>query len=50
MIRKVRRSLYRGARLLGDLSALTSGKPSRIAKRVFNKLVGRKVVSRLWWR
>jgi len=50
MIRKLRRSLYRGARLLGDLSALTSGKPSRILKRAANKLIGRKIVSRLWWR
>ncbi len=47
---KLRRSLYRWARLLGDLQAITSGNPKRIGKRVVNKLVGRKVVRRLWWR
>ena len=49
-IGKLRGSLYRVARLLGDVSAVTSGRPDRIAKRLVNKLIGRKLVRRLWWR
>jgi len=49
-LRKVRGSLYRGARILGDVNALISGNPRKIVKRVANKLIGRKLVSRLWFR
>ena len=49
-IGKLRGSLYRAARLLGDVSAVTSGRPDRIAKRLVNKFIGRKLVRRLWWR
>lgn len=45
---KLRSTLYRYARLLGDLQALASGNPRRIAKRYLNKVIGRKVVGRIW--
>lgn len=44
----MRRKLYRLARLLGDAQAIKSGKPKRVAKRAANKLIGRKLVRRLW--
>jgi len=47
---KLRRSLYRGARVLGDVNALASGRPTRIVKRAANKVIGRKVVRRLFFR
>ena len=50
LLRKLRRGLYRGARLLGDVNALASGKPGRIAKRAVNKLIGRKLAQRLFFR
>ncbi len=45
-----RRTAYTFARLLGDVSAVLSGKPSRIVKRVGNKWIGRNIVSKLWLR
>jgi len=42
----VTNSLYRAARLSGDLGVIFSGKPSRIARRAKNKVVGR-VLGRL---
>ena len=44
----MRSFLYFLARLLGDLSALFSGSPKRIAKRAANKVIGRNIVRRLW--
>ncbi|MFN2555637.1 MAG: hypothetical protein ABR592_01985 [Nitriliruptorales bacterium] len=49
-LRQARRASYRASAILGDVSAIASGKPSRIAKRLVNKVIGRKVVRRLWWR
>jgi len=43
----MRSFLYRIARLMGDISAVGKGK---IGQRMFNKLVGRKLVSRMWLR
>ncbi len=43
----LRSALYRTARLLGDVNAVAKGK---LAQRVTNKLVGRTLVRRLWWR
>lgn len=34
----------------GDTTALTSGRPSRIAKRALNKVIGRGIVKRLFFR
>jgi len=47
---KLRSFLYAAARLLGDYSALASGSPKRIARRLVNKVIGRTVVRRFWWR
>jgi len=48
-LRHVRSMLYKAARVLGDVGAVTGG-PKKVAKRVVNKLLGRAVVRRLWWR
>ena len=49
-LRGLRRSLYKGARSLGDLDALLSLNPERIVKRGANKLLGRKVARRFFFR
>lgn len=43
----MRRWLYRGARLLGDVTAVRRG---RAHKRIYNRIIGRTIVRRLWWR
>ena len=50
MLRKLRRSLYKGARILGDVNAVTSGNPARMAKRMMNKFTGRKLARHLFFR
>ena len=47
LIRKTRRGLYKGGRILGDIDALLSG---RIASRMGNKLIGRHGARRMWLR
>jgi hypothetical protein len=37
----LRGNLYRSARILGDMQAVTSGNPKRIERRAKNKLIGR---------
>jgi hypothetical protein len=44
----MRRWLYRMARLLGDVQAVASGSPKRIARRIANKWIGRNIAKRLW--
>lgn len=43
----LRNWLYRAARISGDIEAVRHG---RIHKRLMNRLIGRHIVSRLWWR
>lgn len=40
-INKLRRTLYRTASILGDVNALASGNPKKIAKRLGRKITGR---------
>ena len=44
------RSLYRAARLSNDISAVASGKPSRVARRAKNVAVGRSLGKAGVWR
>jgi len=44
------RRLFRWARRLDDLEALASGKPSRIARRAKNKVLGRVIGQAGIWR
>jgi len=48
-LRTTRQASYRFARTLGDVQAIASGSPSKIAKRYANKVLGRHVVRRLWF-
>ena len=46
----VRGFLYALARLLGDVSAVTSGKPKKVVRRAKNKAVGRAIGKVGGWR
>ncbi|MGB2875299.1 MAG: hypothetical protein WBB76_07460 [Gaiellaceae bacterium] len=46
----LRSSLYRSARILGDVQALASGKPKRITRRAKNKVLGRALGRSGFWR
>lgn len=46
----LRRNLYRSARILGDVEAVTSGNPKRIERRAKNKLLGRALGRAGLWR
>jgi hypothetical protein len=43
-------NLYKIARIANDVSALASGNPKRIGKRIVNKAVGRSVARLLYLR
>jgi hypothetical protein len=47
---RLRRSLYRSARMLGDAEALASSNPKRITRRAKNKLLGRALGRSGFWR
>jgi len=51
-IRKLRRSLYRDARILGDVEAVASGNPGKIGERIVRRRVYRKEgkLTRRWLR
>jgi len=40
--------LYRLARLANDVEKLSSGDPKKIARRVKNKYIGRKIIKKVW--
>ncbi len=40
--------LYKAARTANDIETLLSGNPKRIARRMKNKLIGRKLASRMY--
>ena len=40
--------LYRLARLANDASKLASGDPKKIIRRVKNKIIGRKLIRKIW--
>ncbi|MBS3812666.1 hypothetical protein KGY64_02450 [Candidatus Bipolaricaulota bacterium] len=44
------RLLYKAARTANDVSKVSSGKPSRVAKRAANKAVGRGLISKLFFK
>ena len=46
----MRSFLYTLARILGDVNAVASGDPKRIGKRVANKVIGRNIVRRAWFK
>ncbi len=43
-------ALFKIARIADDVRALSSGNPKRIGKRYANKLIGRKIVRRIYLR
>ena len=50
---KTRGIFYRLARLLGWVQIITDtaeGRPDKAGKRLFNKVLGRKIISKTWWR
>ena len=49
-LNRARRNSYRVGRVLGDVSAVASGNPRRVMKRAANKIVGRTVVRKMWFR
>ncbi|MBA7694811.1 hypothetical protein ES703_103424 [subsurface metagenome] len=40
--------LYNLARKLNDVKVITSGDPKKIARRVKNKIIGRKIIRKIW--
>ena len=40
--------LYRLARMANDIEKVSSGNPKKIARRVKNKIIGRKIIRKVW--
>lgn len=49
ILTQLRKVAYTSGRLLGDVGAVKSGKPSKIGKRLGNKVIGR-FMGKFWWR
>lgn len=49
ILTQLRKAAYTSGRLLGDVSVVKSGKPSKIGKRIVNKGLGR-LMGKLWLR
>lgn len=43
----LRSMLYKAARISGDIEAVKRG---TVHKRLFNRWLGRTIISRMWWR
>lgn len=40
--------LYKLARTANDVKVITSGDPKKLARRVKNKIIGRKLIRKIW--
>ncbi len=40
--------LYKLARQSNDVKVITSGDPKKVARRVKNKIIGRKLIKKIW--
>jgi len=40
--------LFKLARVVNDISKVASGNPKKIIRRVKNKIIGRKVIRKIW--
>ena len=40
--------LYKLARIANDISKVASGDPKKIARRIKNKAIGRKIIRKVW--
>ena len=47
-MRKIVSFLYNLARKANDIEKLSSGDPKKIARRVKNKVIGRKIIRKVW--
>ncbi|MBA7585629.1 hypothetical protein ES708_27615 [subsurface metagenome] len=41
-------SLFKPARISNDISKVASGDPKEIIRRIKNKLIGRKLIKKIW--
>ena len=46
--KKLVSSLYRLARKAHDISKVASGDPKKITRRIKNKVIGKKLIRRIW--
>lgn len=45
---KITKLLYKLARISRDIEVVASGNPKKVVRRVKNKILGRKLIRRLW--